>query len=371
MIAETKPRTITAGALVLADGSIFEGEFIGSQPQEGAFSGEVVFNTSLTGYQEVLSDPSYAGQIVTFTYPHIGNYGVTELDNESSKPFVRGMIIRDLARRHSNWRAETSLEAFLETHNLGGIAGIDTRRLTKIIRNSGAIPGAFAPTEGSSALSLEQLKQAAADEPGTDGIDLVTQVTTKEPYTLGSGSKKVVVYDYGVKKSILNQLANFSTVTVVPASMPANEVLAISPDGVFLSNGPGDPREVPYAVENVKALLGKVPIFGICLGHQILSLVIGGVITKLPFGHHGSNHPVKNTDKGDVEITSQNHNFAVEPESIKDVADITHINLNDGVCQGLRLKDGSAFSVQHHPEASPGPHDSAYLFDQFKEMMEP
>jgi len=360
---------IFAGALVLADGSVFEGEFIGAQPQGKPFSGEVVFNTSLTGYQEVISDPSYAGQIVSFTYPHIGNYGVTDLDQESNGSYVRGIIVRDLARRDSNWRSQGSLEQYLIENNIGGLGGLDTRRLTRILRDVGAMPGAFGPIEGPNSFDLAELKQAASDEPGTDGIDLVEQVTCSEPYTVGSGSKNVVAYDYGIKKSILNQLANFATVTVVPANWTAEQCLELSPDGVFLSNGPGDPREVPYAVETVKQLLGKVPIFGICLGHQILCLAIGGTISKLPYGHHGANHPLRNELTGEVEITSQNHNFAVEKDSIEGVAEITHINLNDGVCEGLRLKDGSAFSVQHHPEASPGPHDSAYLFIQFKEMM--
>ncbi len=365
-----KVKSIVSGALVLADGSLFEGEYVGSVPNGSPHSGEIVFNTALTGYQEVLSDPSYAGQIVTFTYPHIGNYGTNAGDNEAQTTHVRGVIVRELARRSSNWRSEQSLEAFLEAHTLGAIAGVDTRRLTRILRSAGAMGAAFGPTSGEGAFTTDQLKQAAVDEKGTDGVDLVAQVTTKETYTVGSGEKNVVALDFGVKSSILDQLARFATVTVVPASTTADEILAMSPDGVFLSNGPGDPRIVTYGVETVKALLGKVPMFGICLGHQILSLAIGGDITKLSFGHHGANHPVQNQFTNKVEITSQNHNFALDPASVQEVADVSHINLNDNVCQGIRLKDGSAFSVQHHPEASPGPHDSAYLFEEFNTMME-
>ena len=359
-----------AAALVLADGSVFEGEHIGAHPIGGHVSGEVVFNTALTGYQEVITDPSYAGQIITFTYPHIGNYGTTADDNESRGTFARGIIIRDLARRPSNWRAEQSLEGFLLTQGLSGIAGVDTRRLTRLLRNSGAMPGAFGPTEGASAVTLETLKQAALDEPGTDGIDLVAQVTTDAPYQVGSGSRRIVALDFGIKSTIVDMLGEIGSVDVVPASATAAEVLARKPDGVFLSNGPGDPKEVPYAVKTVRELLGRVPIFGICLGHQILGLALGGRIVKLPFGHHGANHPVRDETTGVVEITSQNHNFAVDAASVGQRARITHVNLNDGVCEGLQLRDGTAFSVQHHPEASPGPHDSIYLFERFAALMD-
>ncbi len=364
---ESEPR---AAVLVLADGSIFEGEHIGADPAAGMASGEVVFNTALTGYQEVITDPSYAGQIITFTYPHIGNYGTTPADNESRATFARGVIVRDLARRHSNWRAEQSLAAFLAARGLSGIAGLDTRRLTRRIRDSGAMPGAFGPVEGPNAVTVEQLEQAAIDEPGTDGVDLVAQVTTVEPYTAGSGPRRIVAFDFGIKSTIVDKLAELGSVEVVPASTPADDVLARRPDGVFLSNGPGDPNEVPYAVETVQRLLGQVPVFGICLGHQILGLALGGRIVKLPFGHHGANHPVKDRTTGVVEITSQNHNFAVEAESVSDRAVVTHVNLNDGVCEGLQLHDGTAFSVQHHPEASPGPHDSVYLFQRFAALMD-
>ncbi|MFT7597258.1 MAG: carbamoyl-phosphate synthase small subunit [Acidimicrobiales bacterium] len=359
-----------AGALVLADGSTFEGEMFGA-PQ-GIASGEVVFNTALTGYQEVLSDPSYAGQIITFTYPHIGNYGVTDADNESSGSFARGVIVRDLTRRHSNFRATDHLETFLRDRGLAGIGGIDTRRLTRILRTSGALPGAFGPTEGEHAVDEAGLKQAAAAEPGTAGVDLVAQVTTAAPYRVestGPSDRLIVAYDFGIKTSIIQHLSSLGTVEIVPATTSAADVLARNPAGVFLSNGPGDPEMVPTGIAAVQELIDQVPIFGICLGHQILSLAVGGSVEKLSFGHHGANHPVRDETTGKVEITSQNHNFAVLGESISDVADVTHINLNDGVCEGMALREAPAFSVQHHPEASPGPHDSLYLFDRFDELM--
>ncbi len=367
-------REIVSSALVMADGSVFEGEHIGARPAGGIASGEVVFNTALSGYQEVITDPSYAGQIITFTYPHIGNYGVVGADNESKSAFARGVIVRELARRHSNWRAEQDLESFLVGLGMAGIAGLDTRRLTRLIRDTGALPGAFGPVGVDGAADLDALRAAATAEPGTDGVDLVSQVTTDAPYTVActnpAADRRIVAYDFGVKTTILEHLATFGTVEVVPASTPAAEVLGRNPDGVFLSNGPGDPTEAPYAVTAIGELIGKVPVFGICLGHQILSLAIGGSITKLPFGHHGANHPVRNETTGEVEITSQNHNFAVDPASIASVADVTHVNLNDGVCEGLSVRGAPAFSVQHHPEASPGPHDSAYLFEQFDRLME-
>ncbi len=372
---------ISASALVLADGSVFEGEHIGARPAGAPASGEVVFNTALTGYQEVLTDPSYAGQVITFTYPHIGNYGTADADSESRGVFARGVIVRDLARRHSNHRAQGSLDGFLERWNLAGIAGIDTRRLTRVIRDSGAMPGAFGPVDGPGAFDLTALKQAAADEPGTDGIDLVATVTTPEAYRVGyqgpgpaADAPRVIAIDFGVKTTIVDHLSRLADVEVVPASTTADDILARNPDGIFLSNGPGDPTEVGYAVDTVRALIGRVPLFGICLGHQILSLAIGARIVKLPFGHHGANHPVRDNDTGSVEITSQNHNFAVDADSLAGLTDfgaeVTHVNLNDGVCEGLRITRAPggaapAFSVQHHPEASPGPHDSAYLFGRF------
>ncbi len=364
------PPSIVEAALVLADGSVFEGRHVGARPPGGIASGEVVFNTALAGYQEIMSDPSYAGQIITFTYPHIGNYGATRADNESRGTFARGVIVRDLARRPSNWRSEQSLEQFLKDNALAGIAGIDTRRLTRLIRDTGALPGAFGATSGPGAVTLEALRAAAEAEPGTDGIDLVARVTTAEPYRVGSGPCRVVAYDFGIKTTILRHLSHFATVEVVPASTPAAEVLARQPHGVFLSNGPGDPHQVGYAVEAVRDLVGQVPLFGICLGHQILSLAIGARILKLPFGHHGANHPVRNQLTGHVEITSQNHNFAVDVTSLSDRVEATHVNLNDGVCEGMRLGADRAFSVQHHPEAGPGPHDSAYLFEEFEHLMD-
>ena len=362
-----------AGALVLADGSTFEGEMFGHQLVDGPAAGEVVFNTALSGYQEVITDPSYAGQIITFTYPHIGNYGTTADDNESRGTFARGVIVRELARRHSNHRAEEHLDSFLRGHGLSGIGGLDTRRLTRVIRDSGALPGAFGPTEGPTALDEATLKQAAIDEPGTSGVDLVGQVTTDESYRLaatGPNERLIVAYDFGIKSNIIHHLRKMGTVEVVPATTPAADVVARQPAGVFLSNGPGDPEMVPTGIAAVTELLDQVPIFGICLGHQILSLAVGGSVEKLPFGHHGANHPVRDETTGKVEVTSQNHNFAVVGDSLSSVADVTHINLNDGVCEGMALRDAPAFSVQHHPEASPGPHDSLYLFDRFSDLMD-
>jgi len=362
--------TITEALLVLADGTTFEGEAIGATPAAGVTSGEVVFNTSLSGYQEIITDPSYAGQIISFTYPHIGNYGVVPVDAESRRPFCRGVIVRDLARRHSNWRSQSSLDDFLVAQGIAGIAGIDTRRLTRHIRDTGAMPGAFGAIEGDGATTHDALVVAATAEPGTDGVDLVAEVTTAHPYTFGAGPKRVVAYDYGIKTTILLHLASIATVDVVPASTPASDVLALQPDGIFLSNGPGDPAMVPYAVDNIALLLDRVPIFGICLGHQILSLAIGARTTKLPFGHHGANHPVRNLSTGRIEITSQNHNFAVDAGSLGGLAEVTHLNLNDGVCEGMSVLGAPAFSVQYHPEAGPGPHDARYLFKDFDDLME-
>ncbi len=373
-MSDNQTRQLRPGALVMSDGSVFEGELIGA-PIDGDpvrfASGEVVFNTALSGYQEILTDPSYAGQIITFTYPHIGNYGVSDEDSESRGTFARGVVVRDLARRHSNYRAEGDLEAFLTSHGMSGIAGVDTRRLTRLIRDTGALPGAFGPVDDDPEAQLALLLDAAKAEPGTDGVDLVAQVSTTEPYEYAStgGSRSIVAYDYGIKTNILRHLSALGDITVVPADTPAADVLAMAPDGVFLSNGPGDPEVIDYAVEAVRELVGQVPIFGICLGHQILSLAVGARIEKLPFGHHGANHPVQDSTTGKVEVTSQNHNFAVVADSLAGVADVTHLNLNDGVCEGMRLLHAPAFSVQHHPEASPGPHDSLYLFDRFEELM--
>ncbi len=353
------------GALVLADGSVFEGELIGAEREVA--TGEVVFNTVLSGYQEVISDPSYAGQIITFTTPHIGNYGVNATDYESRGTFCRGVVVRELARRHSNQRAETSLEAMLRDHDLLGIGGIDTRRLTRILRDTGAMPGAFG------SLAEDELRAAATSEPGTDGVDLVADVTVASPYVVEAidpaSTARIVAVDYGMKRNIVANLARYGTVEVVPASTSAADILARDPDGVFLSNGPGDPAMVPYAVDAIRELIGSVPVFGICLGHQLLGRALGGDTVKLPFGHHGGNHPVKNLSTGKVEITSQNHNFAVDADSLAGKATMSHVNLNDGVCEGLQVTGELAFSVQHHPEANPGPHDSHYLFEQFADMM--
>jgi len=356
-----------AGLLVLADGTTFEGVAIGHRPESGATAGEVVFNTALVGYQEIVTDPSYAGQVITFTYPHIGNYGVNADDNEARVPRCRGVIVRDLARRASNWRATEDLQAYLERHRIAGIAGIDTRRLTRHIREAGALPGAFGVADHATLLA------AAQADGGTDGRDLVAEVTTREPYSVGGDDAtfSVVAYDFGIKRSILDQLVHAGCrVDVVPADTTAAEVLQRSPDGVFLSNGPGDPAPVAYARDNVRALLGKVPVFGICLGHQIMSLALGAHTFKLRFGHHGGNHPVRNLHSGRVEITSQNHNYAVDADSLPDGARVTHLNLNDGDLEGMRAAaDLRAFSVQYHPEAGPGPHDARYLFAEFTDLM--
>jgi len=359
-------RDVRDGALVLADGSVFEGELIGAEPPDGRTGGEVVFNTALSGYQEIVTDPSYAGQIITFTYPHIGNYGVNATDFESARLFCRGVVVRDLARRHSSWRAEGDLDTLLRRFGVSGIAGIDTRRLTRLIRDHGAMPGAFGDAPEADLLA------AAQAEPGTDGIDLVAEVTTSEPYTIDgptADAPLVVAYDYGIKRTIVRKLSERFRVEVVPASTTAADTLARDPAGVFLSNGPGDPAMLGYAVDAIAGLVGNVPVFGICLGHQLLARSLGGTTVKLPFGHHGANHPVRNLRTGQVEITSQNHNFAVDAGSVADRADVTHVNLNDGVCEGLAVRDAAAFSVQHHPEAGPGPHDARYLFDDFHEMV--
>jgi carbamoyl-phosphate synthase small subunit len=348
--------------LVLADGTIFEGESAGADPPGGIATGEAVFNTVMTGYQEVITDPSYASQVIAFTYPHIGNYGVAPADEESRRPFCRGVIVRDLARRPSNWRTAESLEAFLVRHGVPAITGVDTRRLTRHLRQAGSMPCAFGTADEA------DLKEAATSEAGTEGVDLVPAVTTAEAYTCGDGPLRVVAYDFGIKRAILRHLGAMATVDVVPATTTADEVLARRPDGVFLSNGPGDPAAVTYAHENIGRLLGEVPVFGICLGHQLLAAALGGRTYKLPFGHHGGNHPVGRTDLDTVEITSQNHNYAVDAGTLESAA-VTHTNLNDGVVEGLRARDVPAFSVQYHPEASPGPHDASYLFEQFRDLM--
>ena len=359
---------------MLADGSVFEGEMLGADPPGGVATGEVVFNTVLSGYQEVITDPSYAGQIITFTYPHIGNCG-----DQSHRRRVATTVLpgRHRARpRPPAQQPPVRERPRFDAARAGvpAIGGIDTRRLTRLIRDTGALPGAFGT------VSEADLLEAARAEPGTDGIDLVAQVTTDRAYTVESVAGDVdaeagrrpfvVAYDFGIKRTILRNLGGFARVEVVPASTTAADVLARQPDGVFLSNGPGDPTTVPYAVDAIRGLLGSVPIFGICLGHQLLGLAIGAGTVKLPFGHHGGNHPVKNLVTGRIEITSQNHNFAVAAEGLSGIADMTHVNLNDGVCEGMRVAGEQAFSVQHHPEAGPGPHDSRYLFEQFAAMLD-
>ncbi len=365
------------GLLALADGSLFEGEVL-SEPARAAgpvgpsrpATGEVVFNTVMTGYQEVLTDPSYAGQVIAFTYPHIGNYGVAPDDDESRRPFCRGVIVRELTGRPSNGRAAETLPGFLHRHGLAAIGGIDTRRLTRQLRDAGAMPGAFGPVDGDEGSFDEaSLLAAARAEPPTDGRDLVREVSCTSAYRYGDGPFEVVAYDFGIKRNILRNLAGVASVTVVPASTPAEEALDLAPDGVFLSNGPGDPAAVVGATETVRHLLGQVPVFGICLGHQILALALGGRTYKLPFGHHGGNHPVRRLSTGTVEITSQNHNFAVAPGTIDGRAEVSHVNLNDGVIEGFVCQDVPAFSVQYHPEAGPGPHDARYLFAEFAELM--
>ena len=353
---------ITPSGLVLADGATFEGYAAGHLPAEGFTTGEFVFNTALSGYQEVITDPSYAGQIISFTYPHIGNYGVTPLDDEALHPWCRGVVVRDLSDVPSNWRSVGPLEGFLRQHRIPAIVGVDTRRLTKHLRSHGALPGAF----GHAAHSL--VAAAALEATGTDGTDFVTMVSTDEPYTRGSGDLHVVAFDYGIKTTMVHQLASRFKLTVVPSSTSADQVRALNPHGVFLSNGPGDPAALGANVNVLRDLVGTVPIFGICLGHQLLAMALGGATYKLPFGHHGSNHPVKDLATGRIEITAQNHNYAVVPESL-DRGVVSHVNLNDGVIEGVSSPGDRCFSVQYHPEAGPGPHDARYLFDRFDSLL--
>ncbi|MDH3997343.1 MAG: glutamine-hydrolyzing carbamoyl-phosphate synthase small subunit [Desulfuromonadales bacterium] len=364
-------------ALALADGRVFYGRALGAQ---GEISGEVVFNTSMAGYQEILTDPSYRGEIVTMTYPLIGNYGVNKEDVESSKPHLAGFIVKEACPFPSNWRSEMSLDAYLKHNNIIGIEGIDTRALVRHIRYKGAQTGILSTVD----LDAESLVAKAKAAPSIVGQDLVQEVTCDEAYewtegvwdleqgyTTGSGDGfKVVAYDFGIKRNILrNFVSRGCNVTVVPATTPAEEVLAMKPDGVFLSNGPGDPEPITYAQENIRALLGKVPLFGICLGHQLLSIALGGKTYKLKFGHRGGNQPVRRGDGHNVEITSQNHGFAVDAKSLPADAVVTHINLNDNTVEGLQHKTYPAYSVQYHPESSPGPHDANYLFEQFIALM--
>ncbi len=351
------------GLLVLSDGECFRGELCGAALADGYMTGELVFNTSMSGYQEIITDPSYAGQIICFTYTHIGNYGISPQDDESRGPFCRGIVVRDLARRPSSWRASQTISSFMEGRGLSGISAVDTRRLTRHVRYHGAIPAAFG------LLSESELLEKACQEEGTDHKDLASEVSCETSYSVEGGKFNVVAYDFGIKTSILNQLAKISSVTIVPANTSVQDVLDLKPNGVFLSNGPGDPAAVKLAVDNVRSLLGRVPIFGICLGHQILALAQGAKTYKLPFGHHGANHPVRNLRTCRVEITSQNHNYAVDPDLPADL-EVTHLNLNDDVIEGLKSKNKPAFGIQYHPEAGPGPHDARYLFDEFASMMD-
>jgi len=349
-------------AIVLNDGTVFEGYAVGFIPEEGVTTGEFVFNTALSGYQEVLTDPSYAGQIIAFTYPHIGNYGITPLDDEAVKPWAKGIVMREMADLPSNWRSAGPLEGYLIQHRIPAIAGIDTRRLTKHLRSAGALPGAFGNAP------LEVLREAAKVAKGTDQMDYVSLVTTHEPYERGSEGLRIVALDYGIKSTMVRQLAERFRVTVVPAHTTADEILSLNPDGLFLSNGPGDPAALSPQVTTIANLVERLPIFGICLGHQLLATALGAATYKLPFGHHGSNHPVKDLETGRIEITAQNHNYAVNSDGLK-AAHVSHVNLNDGVVEGITAPSLRAFSVQYHPEAGPGPHDARYLFDRFERLL--
>jgi carbamoyl-phosphate synthase small subunit len=355
-----------AALLVTADGVVFSGEAAGA-PLPVA-TGELVFNTAMSGYQEVITDPSYAGQIIAFTSTHIGNYGTNATDDEAAAPQCRGIVVCDLADEPSNWRATEGLEPFLRRHGIPALTGVDTRRLARHVRQAGAVPCAFGTAPES------ELRAAAAAAVGTDGMDLVSGVTGGEVGIhrgTGSGAGsglRIVAYDFGVKTTMVQLLTTLGAVTVVPAGTAADDVLALEPDGVFLSNGPGDPAALPGPRDVIADLLGRVPIFGICLGHQLLATALGGSTYKLPFGHHGANHPVQRLATGVVEITSQNHNYAVAADSVPD-AEVTHVNLNDGVIEGIRSRRAAAFSVQYHPEAAPGPHDARYLFGEFDALM--
>ena len=368
--------------LALEDGRIFRGEGYGAK---GECDGEVVFNTSLTGYQEIFTDPSYAGQIVVLTNPQVGNYGTNNADNEANKPYIEGLVTREFSPISSNWRSQQVADEYLERFQVPVISEIDTRALVRHLRTYGVMRGVISSIE----TNTDALVAKARSIRKMDGTDLAKVVSTKARYEWEEDSSDplrqgespvieprpnlhVVAYDYGIKKNILRMLSQEGCrVTVVPAETPAEDVLAMNPDGVFLSNGPGDPEPLDYAQEHIRRMAGRTPIFGICLGHQLIGLALGGKTFKLKFGHHGGNHPVKQMDSGKVEITCQNHNYAVDPDSLNpNEVDLTHINLNDNTLEGLRHKSMPLFSVQYHPEASPGPHDSNYLFKDFRKMME-
>ena len=369
--------------LALEDGRIFRGEGYG---HPGECQGEVVFNTSLTGYQEIATDPSYAGQIVVLTNPQIGNYGTNQADNEAAKPFIEGLIVREFSAISSNWRSEQVTDEYMERYAVPVLAEIDTRALVRHLRTHGVMRGVISTQETDAA----KLVQKARGIRKMDGTDLARVVSTKAIYSFNAedsrnqtddpllpGCEKrpplhVVAYDFGIKQNILRMLTReCCNVTVVPAETTAADVMSLKPDGVFLSNGPGDPEPVDYAVKAIRDMMGRVPVFGICLGHQLCGLALGGRTYKLKFGHHGGNHPVRNNTTGKVEITAHNHNFAVDPESINaNDIELTHVDLNDNTLEGLRHKTLPLFSVQYHPEAAPGPHDSHYLFRDFRKMME-
>jgi len=365
--------------LALADGTVFTGAAFGAR---GERFGEVVFNTALTGYQEVLTDPSYAGQIVVMTYPHIGNYGINSEDGESARPWVAGFAVRERSRIASNHRSEKTLDAYLAEHGIPGIEGIDTRALVRRVRMGGAMPAVVSSVD----LDDDSLREKARKAPGMAGQDLVTEVCAREAYDWTEGEprefattreapgprRRVAAMDCGIKRNILRLLVDAGfVVRVFPATAPAEEIRAFRPDGLFLSNGPGDPAAVTYAAATVRELLPELPTFGICLGHQILGLASGAKTFKLKFGHRGANQPVKDLTTGKVEITSQNHGFAVEAKDLeRHGLELTHVNLNDGTVEGFRHREHRAFAVQYHPEASPGPHDSRYLFRRFRELMD-